>query len=348
MTVAATHRRGSVNAVLRQQFARATHTGCVHLNPIDLLLLGIVAVGALAGWARGFVLASVDLLALAASLAAAFFGYRPVSHALAPLLPSLSVWLPPLSFIGLFVLVQFALGSAALRSARRIPTKVHTHAANRVLGIAPGAVTGAMHAVVAAVLVTALPLGARVGGWSHDSVLAARFTAPAEWVVAELAPVFDAALRRSLRGFGTSPEAERSIALAFRVRRAEPRPDLEASMLQMVNAERRAAGLQPVQADPRLTEVARAHSRDMFARGYFSHTSPEGRDLGDRMQQARVGYLAAGENLALAPTLAGAHTGLMHSPGHRANILRPQFGRVGIGVLDGGVHGLMVTQDFRN
>jgi uncharacterized protein YkwD len=38
----------------------------------------------------------------------------------------------------------------------------------------------------------------------------------------------------------------------------------------------------------------------------------------------------------------------MHSPGHRANILRPQFGRLGIGVLDAGSHGLMVTQDFRN
>ena len=42
------------------------------------------------------------------------------------------------------------------------------------------------------------------------------------------------------------------------------------------------------------------------------------------------------------------HTGLMNSPGHRRNILRPQFGRVGIGILDGGRHGIMVTQVFRN
>jgi uncharacterized protein YkwD len=38
----------------------------------------------------------------------------------------------------------------------------------------------------------------------------------------------------------------------------------------------------------------------------------------------------------------------MDSPGHRANILRPAFGRLGVGVLDGGVRGLMVTQNFRN
>jgi uncharacterized protein YkwD len=62
----------------------------------------------------------------------------------------------------------------------------------------------------------------------------------------------------------------------------------------------------------------------------------------------RVRFLAAGENLAYAHTLQIAHTGLMNSPGHRANILRKQFGRLGIGILDGGIHGLMITQNFRN
>ncbi len=38
----------------------------------------------------------------------------------------------------------------------------------------------------------------------------------------------------------------------------------------------------------------------------------------------------------------------MNSPGHRANILYPEFGRVGIGIMDGGIRGLMVTQNFRN
>ena len=38
----------------------------------------------------------------------------------------------------------------------------------------------------------------------------------------------------------------------------------------------------------------------------------------------------------------------MNSSGHRANILRPQYGRIGISMLDGGRYGLMVTQNFRN
>jgi len=66
------------------------------------------------------------------------------------------------------------------------------------------------------------------------------------------------------------------------------------------------------------------------------------------MRAAGIRYLTAGENLALAPTLQVAHNGLMNSPGHRANILHAQFGRLGIGILDGGIRGLMVSQEFRD
>ena len=97
-----------------------------------------------------------------------------------------------------------------------------------------------------------------------------------------------------------------------------------------------------------MTAVARAHSKDMFARGYFSHYTPEGEDPFDRMKDAGVKFIAAGENLALGQTLNICHQGLMNSPGHRANILRPTYGRLGIGILDGGIHGLMISQEFRN
>ena len=127
----------------------------------------------------------------------------------------------------------------------------------------------------------------------------------------------------------------------------EPRPELEAAMLTLVNPSAPRPGCRRLQADAEALQVARAHSRDMFARGYFSHISPEGRARSTGC--ARPGALpAAGENLALAPTLRWRTSGLMNSPGHRANILRPAFGRVGIGIVDGGRHGLMVTQTFRN
>ena len=79
--------------------------------------------------------------------------------------------------------------------------------------------------------------------------------------------------------------------------------------------------------------------------GYLDHKH---KDPFDRMRKEGVRFVTAGENLALAQTLIMAHKGLMNSPGHRANILHKSFGRLGIGVLDGGIYGLMITQNFRN
>ena len=126
------------------------------------------------------------------------------------------------------------------------------------------------------------------------------------------------------------------------------REDLEAKMLVLVNEERQKVGLKALKADPEMLVVAREHSKDMFARGYFSHETPEGLSPFDRMKKAKVRYFAAGENLALGQTLNICHRGLMNSPGHRKNILNPAYGRVGIAVLDGGLYGLMITQNFRN
>jgi len=68
--------------------------------------------------------------------------------------------------------------------------------------------------------------------------------------------------------------------------------------------------------------------------------------LGDRLDRAGIRYSFAGENLAMAPTLATAHNGFMNSEGHRANILEPKFRRGAVGVIDNGVYGKMFVQVF--
>ena len=86
----------------------------------------------------------------------------------------------------------------------------------------------------------------------------------------------------------------------------------------------------------------------MLQRGYFSHYSPEGFSPFDRMDKAGILYDAAGENLALSPNTDIAMQGLLNSPGHRANILSVSFGRIGIGVIDGGIYGEMFCQEFKD
>ncbi len=120
----------------------------------------------------------------------------------------------------------------------------------------------------------------------------------------------------------------------------------EQQMIDLVNKERAAAGLRPLSVDLKLVAVARAKAQDMIDRGYFAHQSPTYGSPFDQMRAAGINYRYAGENLAGASTLARAHAGLMNSPGHRANILSPNFTHIGIGVKAGGPYGKMYVQSF--
>ncbi|RYY61041.1 MAG: hypothetical protein EOO12_14710, partial [Chitinophagaceae bacterium] len=93
----------------------------------------------------------------------------------------------------------------------------------------------------------------------------------AEWANRRLAPIFDEAIRNSMTTVGTEVRPNETVALHFKVTSPKPRPDLESRMLELVNEERAQQGLPALKPDPEMTAVARAHARDMFARGYFSH-----------------------------------------------------------------------------
>jgi uncharacterized protein YkwD len=107
----------------------------------------------------------------------------------------------------------------------------------------------------------------------------------------------------------------------------------ESKMINLVNQERSAAGLTTYKFDSSLRAGALAHSQDMSANNYFSHTSPSQGDFSTRIRASGVSYTSAGENIALYGSVEAAHTGLMNSPGHRANIMNATFTRVGIGIV---------------
>jgi uncharacterized protein YkwD len=317
-------------------------------NLVDALLALVVLAGIAGGWRRGFMLGMLGLFVLAATLLLAFWGYRYPAQLLEENGLLASPWALPAGFLLTFFVGRMVLGLVADRLVRAVPHRAHVHGINRALGMLPGAVDGLLYAMIVSVLLLALPLWDALTVQTRESVIATRMSEPAEWLEARLTPIFQEAVSKTMNRMVVQPGSRTTVPLAFKVHNPRPRPDLEAQMLALVNQERAAQGLPPLRADPELAEVARAHSRDMFARGYFSHVTPEGKDPFDRIRAANVTYRTAGENLALAPTLPQAHQGLMNSPGHRANILRPAFGRVGIGIVDGGRRGQMVTQNFRN
>lgn len=120
----------------------------------------------------------------------------------------------------------------------------------------------------------------------------------------------------------------------------------EEKMLQLINQERAKAGAAPLTLDPELVRIARLKSQDMIDKNYFDHNSPTYGDPFTMMRNMGVQYGFAGENLAGNPSLDNAHETLMASPGHRKNILNPNYTHVGIGIVEGGRYGKMYTQLF--
>ena len=318
------------------------------MNLIDILLIIIILLAIWRGWRKGFILGATGLITWAGSLLAGFHFYPYVAAVLQKIVPSLEVWLNPVSFILVVLLASMLISFIIGRLLRTTTADTHNNSANKFFGIIPGIINGLIWAAIISALLLALPISNTLSAQTRDSRIAGKLSMQAEWLEEKISPVFDKAVNQTINKLTIRPGSDKSVNLPFTVDNPKVREDLEAKMLEMINVERVNQGLNPLKADPEMAAVARKHSRDMFARGYFAHLTPEGKTPFDRMTRDNVQFLTAGENLALAQTLTIAHNGLMNSPGHRANILNPAYGRVGIGVLDGGFHGLMITQNFRN
>jgi uncharacterized YkwD family protein len=120
----------------------------------------------------------------------------------------------------------------------------------------------------------------------------------------------------------------------------------EQEMLRLVNQARAQNNVAPLQADMQVCSVARVKSQDMIDNNYFSHNSPKYGSPFDMMKAFNINYVQAGENIAGNQNVQAAHNALMNSPGHRKNILNPEFTHIGIGIKQGGSYGNMFTQMF--
>lgn len=129
----------------------------------------------------------------------------------------------------------------------------------------------------------------------------------------------------------------------------------EKAELDLHQQQRAASGLPAFCVHPRLVDAARAHSADMIAQSYFSHTSPSGESFSQRVTRfGYTGWTALAENIAWGTGTLGSPETIfnnwMNSSGHRANILNGGLREIGIGVASGtflGYAGARVyTADF--
>lgn len=315
---------------------------------VDLGLIGLIVFAVWRGYRDGLLSACANLLGLVASLWVAFTFYSSASGLV------LHIWNLPhglaniMAFFLLAVLTDALVSLLILIAVHYAGPKMSGLQWWHVAGLFPGLINGIITAGYLSSLVLALPLDNPLKVSVRDSHVGPMTAAVVDRLGAPVDQLVQPALNDLSQLFTVEPDSKELVNLPFKVQNPTLCADAEDQMLVLVNKERTSRGIGALTMDGPLQQVGRAHVLDMWQRGYFSHYTPEGKDPFARMDEAGIQYQTAGENLALAPTLDAAHTGLMNSPGHKRNILDPNFHRVGIGCYQSSRYGMMFAQEFTN
>lgn len=332
------------------------------LNPLDVVIVAVFIFYAVEGFTVGFTIAFFDFLSFLLSFLLGLKGYSIIGAALTG-----SFGIPHgfANAIGFFLLafvseIIFSIlfhkiyGKAeglfsplqeAFATSHEMIT-AYLQSLNRFLGILPGMASAFVLLSFLLTLIITLPFSPFLKKTVATSALGNVLTIASQGFEKRLHDVFGEAAQDTLNFLTITPQSETTVQLGFTATQVSIDEEAEVQMVELINKERAAKGFRPVIVNKKLQDVARSHAKDMLARGYFSHYTPEGLSPFDRLAIANIRYAVAGENLALAPGVTLAMQGFMNSPGHRANILSANFGKVGIGAIDGGVYGIMFAQEF--
>lgn len=319
----------------------------LHGNYIDLIILVILGLYVAEGVGRGFWSQVADLGSFLGSLFIALRGYHAGARLLVDNFSLPNSFANALGFVLVAFLAQIALSFLIYRKLLpRLPEKLFRSSWTKVAALVPSLLDASILIAVVLTALVSLPISPKVKHDITTSRIGGFYITQTTVFEKQLTRIFGGALQDTLTFLTVKPESGERVNIPYKPQKLVVDEVSEREMLELVNSERAKVGAKPLRVDPTIVNVARAHSKDMWERGYFSHVNPDGQDPFDRMKAGGVRFTTAAENLALAPTVELAHQGLMNSAGHRRNILDPQFGRVGIGVIDGGIYGKMFTQNF--
>jgi len=325
------------------------------INFLDIIIVIVIIFYAREGYALGFTLAFLDLAIFVLSFIIALKLYGFLAKIL------INIFSMPIGFAnaaGFFLtafITEIILSILVRKLFKHLPTITRSVVIYRFfkkidnwLGLIPGVISAFIVLSFILSVVVSLPTSPLIKDLVTGSKIGSKLLANTSFFEKELNGVFGGALSETLNFLTIEPQSDKVINLHFKVKNGTLDAQAEQEMFKKVNTERAKAGVQLLSYEDNLQKVARAHSKDMFERGYFSHYTPEGLSPFDRMSAAGIEFAFAGENLALAPDTDLAMQGLMNSPGHRKNILSPNFNKIGIGVINGGIYGRMYSQEFTN
>lgn len=320
----------------------------LHGNWIDLVILAFIVFYLWDGWGKGFLALIFELIAFVGSFVFSLKLYSFVAQLLVSNFSFPQGLANAAGFFLVGILVEQLLSHLSDFLYHRIPEKWHRNKLNQISSVIPLSANAFVIVAFILTLTLSLPIKGSIKASVADSKIGGAIVGRTQVIERRLAHIFSEAVSDTINFITIAPRSDEQVQLNFTQPNSTIDETAETQMFELVNNERLKRGLPGLQFDARLRDLARVYARDMFTRGYFSHYNPEGLSPFQRMQEAHITYEVAGENLALAPSVTIAHQGLMESQGHRENILHVDFGRVGIGVMDGGIYGKMFVQEFTN
>jgi uncharacterized protein YkwD len=296
----------------------------------------------------GFIIPLANLLTFCLSLLSALLVFSPLSILLSVFLG----FSKPLADVSGFLLAFFAffipLHLIIVKLSHQVFTskKRSTHLLDKPPGLKTAIVGSTIWLVLIASLYNLLP----VNPFANETA-----SSKLSIQIAKAAIAFDARPKKSLEqkidSSLESIEDKEIIAVKPNIppdaaKQYDGAAELE--MLRLVNDERRKHGLDALVLDSKLRDVARSHSMDMVRGNFFNHVSPRTGTIGDRLQANQIFYLFVSENLAYSTDVTTANKDILLSKAHHDSLMSQRFGKIGIGVVDCGMHGCMITQIVTN
>ncbi len=322
------------------------------LNWLDLTIIIVITLYALEGYSLGFIAALLDLIGFVFSFIIGLKTYSLFSEAIVKIFSISAGFSHALGFLIAAFLAEVIIG---LILRKIIYSKYFSRFTykdgllkntDRLFGLLFGVFSGLILLAFLLTIVIALPVSVFLKHSVSTSKIGNFLVSKTAGFEKDLSNVFGGAVNETINFLTVEPGENETVNLNFKTKNFSIDQTSEKTMFNLVNKERTSRGFTALTVDANLTDLARDYCKDMFTHGYFSHYNPEGLSPFDRMAQANIDFIYAGENLALAPNVTVAMQGLMQSPGHKANILSANFGRIGVGVIDGGIYGQMFCQEF--
>lgn len=322
------------------------------MNWIDLVIIGVLFYYGFRGYTQGIISILVELggyvVAYFISLRFSNIGFSLISKYLPKDFPH--SYEGTLGVAVIWTITMFLYYLIAPFIIKLIPPFISHSTINKVIGIIGSLLKGVILLSIILFVLSIIPLPSSYANLLHSSLFAGNIQKVTMFLENKIGNNIPSTIGDAVKELSLIPNSnnktEKLIELGYTLSNTTINEKDEATMFTFVNDQRKKAGLTGLILDPTLTQVGRTYGKYMYLNGFFSHITPAGQTPFDRVKDSRILFNFVGENIAKAPDVNAANTGFMNSPEHKANILSKDYNKIGIGVIDGGVHGKIFVQNF--